>query len=100
MHKPDHSGVDPEIFEGTQEQLAKRLKSAVEAYTLKPEHPDGHLKGIDDEGQTALAVGVTQGNVIIQFGKPLHWLGLPPDEARMLGRSLIAKANEAARQRE
>ncbi len=34
-----------------------------------------------DEGELRLAVGHASGNVVIQFGKPVRWLGLPKAEA-------------------
>lgn len=49
--------------------------------------PYGRLNP-DDEGQLRMAVGVKQGPlgkvVVIDFGKPVTWLGLPVKEAREL----------------
>ena len=56
-------------------------------------YPEGKLNK-DDEGELRMGVAVHKGNVIIEFGTPVHWLGLPPFEARALGEMLIKKANE------
>lgn len=41
-----------------------------------------------DEGELRLAVAVDQGNVVINFGKPVVWLALPPQAARQLAELL------------
>ncbi len=50
--------------------------------TLGPtgRHPQGKLNE-DDEGELRFAVGHDNGNVILDFGKPVVWVGLPPDTA-------------------
>jgi 8-oxo-dGTP diphosphatase len=50
----------------------------------------------NDEGelQLAIAADLDNGVVRVDFGKPVAWLGLPPDEARTLGQMLIDKANQ------
>lgn len=55
--------------------------------------PDGKLNQ-DDEGELRMAVGVRDGNVILDFGKPVHWLGLPKEHALKLAEMLQKKAEE------
>lgn len=50
-----------------------------------------------DEGEIQMGVTVNQGTVVIAFGKPVGWLGLPPQQARELGHMLIARADDAAK---
>ena len=51
---------------------------------------------IGDEGEIAIAIGVEEtGNVIINFGKPVAWLGLPAEQAIEMGRTLIKRGREA-----
>ncbi len=57
------------------------------------EFPDGKLNK-DDEGELRMAVGVSDGNVILDFGKPVHWLGLPKEHAIKLAKLLLEKAEE------
>lgn len=58
--------------------------------------PQGKLND-DDEG--ALRAGITydklNGVVMINFGKPVAWLGLPPPEARDLAQKLLWHAGKA-----
>lgn len=56
------------------------------------EYPEGQLNQ-DDEGELRMAVGVENDTVILNFGKPVAWLGLPPDSARQLANLMIQHAN-------
>ena len=56
--------------------------------------PDGKITP-DDEGNISVAIGISNGNVIINFGKPIAWLGLPPAACMEMGRTLIKRAREA-----
>lgn len=53
--------------------------------------PQGKLNETD-EGEITIAVGIENGKVIIQFGKPVSWLGLGRSEAMALASSLVDKA--------
>jgi len=55
--------------------------------------PQGKLKD-DDEGELRMAVFERDGNIVIDFGKELAWIGFGKDEAIALGEMLIKKANE------
>lgn len=46
--------------------------------------PGGVRPGVmkDDEGELAMRFAVQDGCVIIAFGKPVGWIGLPPAEVR------------------
>ena len=48
-----------------------------------------------DEGELRMAVGVTNKTVVVDFGKPVAWLGLDADTAEALGRLLMERAAEA-----
>jgi hypothetical protein len=56
--------------------------------------PEGHLN-LTGEGAIQIAIGIQDGNVIIQFPKPVAWLGLPADQAMEMGRVLIRRGKEA-----
>lgn len=58
--------------------------------------PRGKLNE-DDEGELTMGVAADGGTVILNFGKPVAWVGLPPALARELAASLIKKADEAAK---
>lgn len=59
-----------------------------------PQFPEGKITP-DDEGNISVAIGISNGNVIINFGKPVAWLGLPPAACMEMGRTLIKRAREA-----
>lgn len=53
---------------------------------------DGKLNP-DDQGDLQMAVSNDpRGNVIVEFGKPVAWLGLPPANAIALAKVLLARA--------
>jgi hypothetical protein len=58
--------------------------------------PDGKL-GPHDEGAIQLGVGEMDGKVMIDFGTPVHWLGVSPQEAADLAMLIVARARAVAR---
>lgn len=63
--------------------------------TLGPtgKFPQGKISPAD-EGELQLGVTVHKGNVIISFGKPIAWLGMPPKETRQFANALLSHANQ------
>lgn len=59
--------------------------------------PQGHLSP-EDEGELALAVGVMDGKVILNFGKPVMWIGFDADQARQLAQMIYDKAGSLAKE--
>ena len=55
--------------------------------------PEGKLN-VHDEGEFEFAVGHDEGNVILDFGKPVVWLGMGPSLARQLAGLLTRHADE------
>lgn len=62
------------------------------------EFPKGKIHE-SDEGETRIAVGHREGNVILDFGTPTTWLGFPPETALELARAIQQHAHEALGQR-
>ena len=60
------------------------------------DHPDGVLRG-GDEGLIQFAVGHEDGKVVIDFGKPVAWLGMTPQQAADFASSILNRAREAGR---
>ncbi len=60
--------------------------------------PEGRINS-DDEGELAMACTADKehGVVVLDFGKPVKWVGLPPQEAVRMAEILIAKAREVAK---
>jgi hypothetical protein len=63
------------------------------------EYPQGRM-GADDDGALSYAVAADKknGTVVINFGKPVVWLGLAPADVAKLVQCLIAKAKEVAKE--
>lgn len=57
------------------------------------EYPEGKLNDTD-EGALVVGVGIRDGKVIIDFGTPVAWLGMRPDDAIDFARQLIETANK------
>lgn len=57
------------------------------------EYPRGKMSE-DDEGEIRLAIGHNGTEVIIQFGTPVTWLGMPKSNAKEFGEKVLKAANE------
>lgn len=53
--------------------------------------PEGKIHD-SDEGEISFGVGVKDGKIVIEFGKPVAWLGMHPSQAIELGTMLRTKA--------
>ena len=76
--------------------LHAKLSAALEDRDTKlgptGEYPRGRLTPTDEGGIT-FAVGTKNGVVLLDFGKPCVWVGMPPDQARRLAASLTKHAD-------
>jgi len=52
--------------------------------------PEGKLRD-DDEGEIRVALTAIDGKIIIDFGKPVKWIGLGPTDAILLGENLVKR---------
>jgi hypothetical protein len=58
--------------------------------------PQGKLtKG--DEGSIQFAIGEHDGKVVIDFGTPVHWLGMTPQQAADFASLVLKRAREVGR---
>lgn len=55
------------------------------------EFPNGKLTD-DDEGEIAIGITTKDDVVIIDFGKPIAWIGFSKEQAKEIGELLIKKA--------
>jgi len=62
---------------------------------MNRKYPEGRM-GPEDEGQIALKVGINvrYKRIVMDFGKPVEWIGFGPERALALAASLIGKAEE------
>lgn len=58
--------------------------------------PEGQLTKTD-EGAIQFAVGVKDGKVVLDFGTPVVWVGLNPQQAADLASLLLKRAREAGK---
>lgn len=58
--------------------------------------PEGKVSATD-EGAVQFAIGVKDGKVILDFGTPVAWVGMNPQQAADLATSILKRAREAAR---
>ena len=56
-----------------------------------PKYPHGKLNE-HDEGELAMAISHEDGNVVLNFNKPVAWIGMPPEQAMGLAELLIEHA--------
>ena len=61
-------------------------------------YPEGKLRP-DDEGELKAAIGTKDGKIFIEFGKPVGWLGISPEQALEFARVLTARANKIIAER-
>lgn len=55
--------------------------------------PQGKLTK-EDEGEIRIAVGQRDGKVILDFGKPIAWIGMDAEQAAQIAESLASHAAE------
>lgn len=76
-------------------QIDEFLKRFVQQETgeAKRAYPEGRM-GASDEGELVFAVGIDEkhGTVVLNFNKPVAWMGMGPEDAVRLAELLIEKA--------
>lgn len=55
--------------------------------------PEGKITD-DDEGEIRIGITKKDDTVIIDFGKPIAWIGFTKEQAKDIGEALIKKATE------
>lgn len=78
------------------EMQAKLLATTAEFRGAIGEYPDGQLTP-RDEGSIQFAIGEQHGKVVIDFGTPVHWLGMTAQQAADFASAVLAKARLVGR---
>ncbi len=75
-----------------------RMQELVKKLELGPtgHYPDGALNETD-EGEIKIAIGIEDGKVVINFGKPVAWIGFDPRQARQIAELLRQKSHQIER---
>ena len=95
----DDDGPDvPKKMEDIQkrQQLMRELLSTTGFRGALGDFPEGKLTK-QDEGAIQFAIGAKDGKVVLDFGTPVHWVGMTAQQAADLASSLLAKAREVGR---
>jgi len=77
-------------------ETSEEMKQLLQELELGPtgRFPEGKLTG-NDEGEIRFGVTVYKGKVVVNFGKPVASLGMLPEQARVLARTLQRRAKQA-----
>lgn len=86
----------PEKFESMQDRMKKLLDTSTFRGAIG-DFPEGKIHKTD-EGAVQFAIGVKDGKVVLDFGTPVAWVGMNPQQASDLASTLLKRAREAARQ--
>ena len=79
--------------EWTKEDIEKLVTNGPGAFGPTGKFPLGKLTD-DDEGELRIGITTSKGNVVIDFGKNITWIGMPPEQAIQFGELIIKRAKE------
>lgn len=96
-----HHGTEAPFNQENMDEFMKKFEGKIpqvdklEQLGLGPTNkfPMGHLNK-DDEGEIRIGITSHGGKIVIDFGKPIHWIGFSPDQAKDIAQNLIDRANE------
>lgn len=89
-----HHGSDP--FGNPKDDAFKKLLETTSFRGALGDFPEGQLSK-SDEGAIQFAIGVKDGKVVLDFGTPVAWVGMNPQQAADLASTLLKRAREAGR---
>lgn len=91
----DEDASRRKMFEQKASDMRKLLDTASFRGALG-DFPEGQLTKTD-EGAIQFAVGAKDGKVVLDFGTPVAWVGLNPQQAADLASLLLKRAREVGR---
>lgn len=83
-----HHGDDAEIMARMGELFNQQRANVRPVLGATGQFPEGKLND-DDEGEIRIAIGSTEGKVVMDFGKPVAWIGFTPEQARDVSELLL-----------
>lgn len=88
--QPRHNRALEQIIQRFNDQMEGRVRRAYSQGRISPQ----------DDGDLAFAIAADKGHgtVVIDFGKPVTWIGLKPDDVARLVKVLVEKAQEVAKE--
>lgn len=99
-----HHGQDPKQFEGFKGDFKditdpSRLMETFRKPPIPPNlgatgnFPDGKITN-DDEGEIRIGITTKDDTVVLDFGKPVAWIGFTKEQAKEIGELLIKRSQE------
>jgi hypothetical protein len=79
---------------GGSDKLASAARPKGESFGATGQFPEGKLNEAD-EGEIQFGITTDNGKVVINFGTPVSWMGMNPEQARELGALLSHHAFKA-----
>jgi hypothetical protein len=75
------------------EKINELMAEAMQQKKMGPtgKFPDGKLNDTD-EGEIQVGIAEVDGRVVMNFGKPIEWIGFTKEQAKQIGFSLHHKA--------
>ena len=104
-HSEEPFDGDPEAFRrfremksarDSREDMMRKLMDTSSFRGAIGAFPEGKLTP-KDEGAIQFAIGEQDGKVVIDFGTPVAWIGLTPQQAADIASSLLSRAREVGR---
>lgn len=95
MTNHDDRPMDPERAARVREMFAEMATPL----GATGKHPLGKLTDTD-QGEIRMAIGADSGRVLLDFGTPCRWVGMTPEQARDIARSILESAGKAQKQRD
>ena len=92
----NHPNNRRELETGDRDVMMKKLLNTTGFVGATGLYPGGQL-GEHDEGELRFKVSVIDGRLVLDFGKPVHSLGMTPQQACDLAGDLVKIARAAAR---
>lgn len=83
-------------YQRRRELMRELLSSTVDFKGALGDFPQGQLTK-DDEGSIRFAIGEKGGKVVIDFGTPVHWLGMTPQQAADFASAVLKRARLVGR---
>lgn len=91
-----HHGSDPFGGNPERKETFKKMMDTTAFRGALGDFPEGQLSK-SDEGAVQFGLGVKDGKVVLDFGTPVAWVGMNPQQAADLATLLVRHAREAAR---
>lgn len=83
-------------YQRRQQRIRELLTSTSDFRGALGEFPHGKIAK-DDEGSLQFAIGERDGKVVIDFGTPVHWMGMTPQQAADFASAVLKRARQVAR---